>query len=201
MDFGGLLLLGLLWLVFGALGRRKSNDGERSGTRLPLPPTQGRDPTQREGGRLESLLRELERALEQGSTAGQRRPLPLPGKAPGRVGRPADAPLPSAEDFEERESLEVEEQVVSLEGQVTRPTRPHLSQDEGAEGLVAKRIAAADARSGALTKTDHATFDRRIRAEAPDATAVRSLSAEELRRAVVWREVLGPPVSLRDELS
>ena len=201
MDFGGLLILGLLWLWFGALGRRKTDGNTGSKARLPLPPTPGGDPTQREGSRLETLLRELERALEQGGAAGQRRPVPLPRDVPARVGRPADSSLPSAEDVEDRESLEVDEQVVSLEAQVPRPARPHVSQDDGADTLVARRIAAADARSGALTRADHATFDQRIRAEPADASAVRALTPEELRRAVVWREVLGPPVSLRDERS
>ena len=192
MDFGGLLLLGLLWLVFNALGRRKPDGGADGQPRLPLPgarPPATGDPTQREGSRLEMLLRELERAIDQGSTPGSGR----------TVGRPADAPLPTAEEVEERASLEVEPEVVSLEGVVARPARPHLSQDEGASALVARRIAAADARSGALTKADHTAFDQRIRVEPADATAVRALTSEELRRAVVWREVLGPPVSLRED--
>ena len=74
-----------------------------------------------------------------------------------------------------------------------------VDQDEEAEGIEAARVAAAEARSGALTRKDHTAFDSRIRQEPADATAVRPLSAERLREAMVWREILGPPVSLREE--
>jgi hypothetical protein len=194
VDFGGLLLLGFLWVVFNLLTKGRQQRGGRPSklpTGLPpaAPPSRG-DPTQREGSRLEALLREFERALEQGAGSGP-------------LGRPSTSPLPTAEEVEERESLEAESEatpeVVSLEAEVARPERPHVSQDEGAERLVARRIAAADARSGAHSRVDHAAFDQRIRQQPADATAVRSVTSEQLRRAVVWREVLGPPVGLRDE--
>ena len=190
MDFGGLLLLGALWVVFNLLTRGRQPQGGRPAklpTDLPpaAPPARG-DPTQREGSRLEALLREFERALDQGSGAGP-------------LGRPAANRLPSAEEVEERDSLEEAPEVVSLEAEVARPERAAVSQDEGAERLVARRIAAAEARSGAQTRADHTAFDRRIREQPADATAVRTPSTEELRRAVVWREVLGRPVALRGE--
>ena len=190
MDFGGLLLLALLWVVFNVMGRRKPDGTANPGGRPPLPgasPPRTGDPTQREGSRREVLLRELERVRDQGAGA------------PGRVGRPADAPLPAAEEVEERESLEVDPEVVSLEQEVARPERAHVSQDDSASSVVARRIAAAEARSGALTKVDHAAFDQRIRTQPADATAVRVPTPAELRRAIVWREVLGPPVSLRED--
>ena len=43
-----------------------------------------------------------------------------------------------------------------------------------------------------------AVFDARIRQEAADKTAVATNRTRRLRDAVVWREILGPPVSLRD---
>ncbi|HEU5041758.1 MAG TPA: hypothetical protein VFT84_13090 [Gemmatimonadales bacterium] len=205
MDFGGLLLLGLLWVVFNVLTRRKPDGTGASRTRPPLPgarPPATGDATQQEGSRLEVLLRELERALDQGPTpsAGKpRQPSTSPQKVAGRLGRPADAPLPRAEEVEERESLEVDPEVESLERDVARPARPHLSQDDAADRLVAGRIAAAEARSGPITRAEHLAFDQRIRSQPADATAVRMPTAEQLRRAVVWREVLGPPVSLRKE--
>ena len=190
MDFGGLLLLGALWVVFNLLTKGRQQGSSRSPslpTELPpaAPPSRG-DPTQREGSRLEALLREFERALESGGGAGP-------------LGRPSGVPLPTAEDVEERESLESEPTVVSLEGEATRPERAPVSQDDGAERLVARRIAAAEARSGAHTRVDHAAFDQRIRQQPADATAVWSMTPEQLRRAVVWREVLGPPVAMRNE--
>lgn len=183
MDFGGLLLLGFLWLLFNLLGR--SRQGRPPARPLPpaAPPPQG-DATQREGSRLEALLREFERALDQ--SAGR-----------GPLGRPGPDRLPGAEEVEERATLETAARVVSLEDEVARPERPVTSHDEDAERLVARRIAAAEARGGALTRADHALFDERIRQTPADATAVRTLTPSELRRAVIWREILGPPAALQ----
>ncbi len=196
MDFGGLLVLGVVWLVFSLLGRARGGSGSRPGPtpgpqpRPQAPPGRGSSPagaTQREGSRLERLLRELERNLEQAGAA-QGRPtarLPVP-------------PLPDAEDIEERESLEVPARVVSLETEVRRPERVIYDQDSGAEALVRRRIAAAEARSGAITKADHKAFDARVRQQPADHTAVRRYTPAQLRDAMVWREILGPPVSERD---
>jgi hypothetical protein len=146
-----------------------------------------RDATQREGSRLEQLLRGLERNLEQAAGGQERTTVRVP-----------PPPLPDDEDVEERGSLEVPERVVSLETEVKRPLRVRYDQDSGAEELVRRRIAAAEARSGALTKADHKTFDTRIRQEPADHTAVRRYTPAQLRDAIVWREILGPPVSERD---
>jgi hypothetical protein len=203
VDFSGLLLLGFLWFLFNLLSRNRQQPPVRRPLprdpdyRTPLPPAappSSGDPTQREGSRLEALLREFERALDQ---AEQRPARPAP--AAGPLGRPAPERLPSAEEVEERESLEEEPEIVSLEEAPLRPVRVAVSQDEAAERVEVRRVAAAEARSGALTRADHLRFDQRIRQEPADATAVRGLTPEELRRAVVWREVLGPPKALRPD--
>jgi hypothetical protein len=197
VDFGGLVVLGVVWLLFNLLGRARgeSQPRPRTGPQVPQPhpPSPGtrdpsqRDATQREGSRLEQLLRELERNLEQ-AAGGQ-------GRTTSRLPTP---PLPDDEDVEERGSLEVPERVVSLETEVKRPTRVMYDQDSGAEDLVRRRIAAAEARSGALTRAGHKTFDRQIRQEPADHTAVRRYTTAELRHAIVWREILGRPVSEQD---
>jgi len=197
VDFGGLLVLGALWLLFNLLGRGRGDarTGGRAAPKLPEPrpqtptaraPSAG-DPTQREGSRLEQLLRQLERNLEQAGAGQELPPLRLP-----------TPPLPDDEDVEDRESLEEPERVVSLETEVRRPARVRYNQDSDAEQLVRRRIAAGEARSGALTKADHKTFDTRIRQEPADHTAVRRYTPAQLRDAIVWREILGPPVSERD---
>jgi hypothetical protein len=160
------------------------------------------DPTQREGSRLEQLLRELERNLEQ--AGGLPRPKPEAQRAPEIQRkpeiqrRPEVIRLPQAEEVEERVSLEEPEKVMSLETQVLRPSRPRYDHDDTAEEIARRRIAAADARSGELTRADHARFDQRIRQEPADHTAVRRYTPAQLRDAIVWREILGPPVSERD---
>lgn len=185
MDFDAILVLGALWFLFNLLSglKRKSRPPSR-----PRPVPQDRqtlssrpDSTQREGSRLERMLREFERALEQA----------------GAEGRPASQPLPEEEEVEERESLETEPEIVSLEQDVRRASRREFNQDADAEQLVARRIAAATARDAATTKVDHTLFDNEIRQEPAEHTGTRGYTAEELRRAVVWREILGPPVSER----
>lgn len=180
MDPVGLLFLGFLWFLFSVL---RKNQGRTGRTPPSVPPPGTADATQREGSRLEALFRELERTL---------------GEAAGPSGRPAGTPLPPAEEVENRETLETGVEVVSLEQEVRRPLRARVNREERAEGIEAGRIAAAEKRSGALTRADHAAFDARIRQQPADATAVRALTSDQLRRALVWREILGPPVSLRD---
>ena len=144
------------------------------------------------------MLRELERNLEEvaGTQSGSGSPLPAP-RRPTEARLPESASPAEEEDVEERESLEEPEQVVSLETDVRRPARVEYDQDTEAEGIVQRRIEAARARDRALGKADHKAFDARIRQEAADHTAVRRYTPAQLRDAVVWREILGPPVSER----
>ncbi len=187
MDFDAVLVLGALWFLINLLTglKRKSQPPAQPQAGAPVRPAPSSQPdvTQREGSRLEQVLREFERALEQA----------------GPTGQPASLPLPDAEEVEERESLEIEPEVVSLERDVRRAPRQEFTQDEDAERLVARRITAASARDSARTKADHFKFDSQIRQEPADHTATRAYTAQQLRHAVVWREILGPPVSLRDE--
>ena len=200
MDFGGLLVLALLWLLFNLLGMGKGRARTSQGGVQPRPtprPGGAADPTQQEGSRLERLLRELERNLEQAAgtqPAGESR---LPSlQRPARPRLPA--PLAEEEDVEERDSLEEPARVVSLETEIEREQRPLYDQDSEAEAIVRRRIDAARARDRALSKADHKAFDARIRQEPADHTAVRRYTPEQLRDAVVWREILGPPVSERE---
>jgi hypothetical protein len=187
VDFDAVLVLGALWFLVNLLMglKRKSRPPAQPQAGAPVRPTPLSQPdaTQREGSRLEQVLRELQRTLEQA----------------GPAGRPASFPLPEAEEVEERQSLEGEPEVMSLEQEVRRAPRREFTQDEDAEQLVARRITAASARDAARTKVDHVKFDSQIQPEPADHTATRSYTAQGLRRAVVWREILGPPVSLRDE--
>jgi hypothetical protein len=184
VDFDAVLVLGALWFLINLLsGLRRKPPADRPVERPPVRSTESFEPdgTQREGSRLEQVLREFERALDQ----------------TGPAGRPASFPLPDEADFEERESLETEPEVVSLEQDVRRAPRREFTQDADAEQLVARRITAASVRDATRTKADHAAFDIPIRQEPAEHTATRRHTPEELRRAVVWREILGPPVSER----
>jgi len=193
MDFTGLLVLAALYALLNLIGRsqqKRSQEAERrraprTGPPARLPPVShepgSADATQQEGSRLEMMLRQLERALEEGSPE-----------------RPITLSLPEEEEIEDRSSLERDPVVVSLETDVRREPRRRVDQDEGAEEIEARRISAAAARDKATTKVDHAAFDQRIRQEVADKTAT-GYTTRQLREAVVWREILGPPVSMRGE--
>ena len=88
--------------------------------------------------------------------------------------------------------------VVSLEAPPARVERAESSYDDRAEAASRARIEAARARDRALTDADHAAFDRRVRAGGAAANR-KPRRRPGLRDAIVWREILGPPVSLRDE--
>jgi hypothetical protein len=187
MEFNsGILLLGALWFLFNLLSRagRKNRTPPRPTSLPPMRPTPRTttlDATQQEGTGLELVLRELQRAREQGGT---------PGRRPG--------PELEPEELEERQSLEIDPEVRSLETGVRRETRRLVDQDEGAEQIEARRIKAAAERDAPRVKANHVEFDQRIRQEAADHTATRAYTTQELRHAVIWREILGPPVSLRE---
>jgi hypothetical protein len=185
MEVNGILLLAAVWFVVSLISRagRKSQTPPRipnPRSPRPTPTSAGRDPTQQEGTRLELVLREFQRALED---AGAQR-------------RPARTPRPSYEQVES--SLETEPEATSLENLVSRPQRREVDQDDEAEQVVARRIKAAAARDTARSPIDRVALDERIRQQPADHTAVRTYTAQQLRDAIVWREILGPPVSLRD---
>jgi hypothetical protein len=216
-DFGGLIWLAIIWFFasFIAGQKKKKQRAEQARRRaqaasqvtLPAPakptsvaqktavaPTatarRGRvDPTQQEGSSLERMLRQL------GEELGQ-----LEGGERGPMGRDARVELPSAEEVEEREVLDTPvrrpERVP-----VVRETRVLVDHDDEAAALVQRRVAAAEERNRPLTLADHRAFDARIR-QAPAKASSRArvasrFSAEQIRQAIIWREILGPPIALR----
>jgi hypothetical protein len=187
MEFNGLLVLAVLWFLLNLITKAGRKSQTPRDPTLPEPvrprplPTSP-DATQQEGSRLEQMLRQLERSLEEVA----------------QTDHPMRIPLPPAEEVEDRESLEVEPEVRSLEGEVHREARRLVDQDDEAADIETRRIQAAASRDAALTKVDHAAFDQRIRQEPADHTASRTYTTQQLRDAMVWREILGPPVSLRD---
>ncbi|HET6779002.1 MAG TPA: hypothetical protein VFH26_08945 [Gemmatimonadales bacterium] len=184
MDPTVALILGALWVLMNLFAGRKKTPPGPDSTEPPQPDDLPPDATQREGSRLEMVLREFQRSLESAEVTARRH---------------AGEPLAGDEEIEERQSLEREPQIVSLEHEVRRPGRREYTQDAEAEQLVQRRIAAAATRDTARTKADHIQFDERIRKEPADQTRTRGYTAKQLRDAVVWREILGPPVSERGD--
>jgi hypothetical protein len=198
MEGLGVLLL-LLWLLAGLVnaGKRRRQASHPSRPRRPSPGPRPQTRPQRSGSVLEVLRGELER-LKAEAEAAQR------GRS--AEGRQVVLEFPGAEELEgesveELEVLEVEPEVQSLEEPVLERARARVDQDEQAEAIVRRRLQAAEARNRALSPADHRAFDRSIRAgqAVPSAAAARRRRQPSLRDAIVWREVLGPPVALRSD--
>jgi hypothetical protein len=128
-----------------------------------------------------------------------RRPAPAPLSERGPLGRHSQTRLPSAEEVEEGASLEVEERIVNLDSRLAeRPERKVVDLDEEAEAVAERRVVEAEARNREHRAVDHAAFDQRIRV-VDKAVTVQGLTRAQLRSAMIWREILGPPVGLRGD--
>jgi hypothetical protein len=148
-------------------------------------------------GMLEEFRRQMEEA-ERRARAEQEGRYPVVLQAP--------TPVDDEGEPEERESLEVAPEARSLEEEVHRPARREVDHDQEAEAVVRRRIRWAEEHGRARAPVeDHRVFDERIRqpalpvptpAAAPAGAGPRSA---ELKRMMVWREVLGRPVALRDD--
>ena len=122
------------------------------------------------------VLGELRRALEEAAQAGS--------PSGDTMARPRQA----------GESLELSE-VQSLEGEGEREP---VDLDDEAAGIEARRIqAAADRNAG--RKPEAKQPAPLVRQEPADHTSAPRYSARQLREAVVWREILDPPLALRSE--
>jgi hypothetical protein len=222
-GFEGLIVLAIVYFILSRLqqaGKRAAQARQQS-QRPPLEAPPGGTPTQQEGLSLESILREIERVKQQREQPPRPAPLPrrtLPQPTPSRrlpaarkpevvqdergpMGRMARAQLESAEDFEERTSLEETGAVArprrpQLEDEVVRGGRVIVDQDAEAEGVVESRIRAAEARNRPHAGRDHAEFDQKIREAAAPAQPAARYDTTRLRDAFVWREILGPPKAL-----
>lgn len=153
-------------------------------------------------------MRRPEPVARQGRMASPRRQ-PPPVTEGGPLGRQGKRRLESHEEVEERQSydegrsLEVEESLEVLDDTRFQPLST-LDHDDEAEAIVQRRVKAAELRNRAHSEQDHRDFHKRVtggeigsEAEAAKAAAAQAKTrASNLRRAVVWREILGPPKAL-----
>jgi hypothetical protein len=191
-EFGPIALF-LLWALASLFG--KAAQGKKAPRqRPPRPVPQRRDqPASRTGqpSTFEELLAEMRGQLEQAKDME---------RVEAGTPEPWQRQLPEAEAVEDTTSLEEEPEVVSLEVEPYRAERPaEISQSEAMQVLVQKRIEAADLRNREWRLEDHRRFDQAIR-EARPVKVVKRLSPahHSLRQAMIWNEVLQPPVALRD---
>ncbi|HSM16021.1 MAG TPA: hypothetical protein VK845_03350 [Gemmatimonadales bacterium] len=210
-DFGGLIWIAIIWFFasFISSQKRKKQRAEqarrqaRARTIPPPPapkptgvarrghpagPVSGRpDATQREGTSLERMLRQLGADMEQ-LERGQR----------GPMGRDARVELPAAEEVEDLEVLDLPVDR-GERTPVVREIRAVVDHDEEAEALIKSRLAVFDEHNRPRSMADHRAFDARIR-PAPAAVLKKTprFTARQIRQAVIWREIIGPPHALRD---
>ena len=196
----GLWILAIVWAALSFFGRlsqqkrgeppqeRRPERGTRGRARRPGAPPGPQDRGGTDQGEGEAPEDEWRREIER--LLGVRT-----GPEYGPVGRQSRARLPEAEEVEERTSLEEDREAVSLEVLDNRSERQVEDFDDEAEAVLKRRLAVAEARTSGRTLLDHRRFDEAIRAPAP---AVPSGPKRPgLRQALVWREILGPPVALR----
>jgi len=133
-----------------------------------------------------------------------RRPQVATDPRRGPLGRSAGVRLEDAEEVEERTSLErgsleVPESLEILDETRLRPERRLEDFDDDAEAIIQRRKKEAEARNAAHRAADHVAFhDRIAQGEIGAAPAVPGPGTPrsrplQLRDAVVWREILGPP--------
>jgi hypothetical protein len=191
-DVSGVVVLLAIGIVLDLIKKARDRQRQRTGEGVasrPRPPVVVR-PT---GSRPPVPLPE---ARPMGLPAGWRRAL----EEAGPLGRHPDHALESDEEVEERESLEVEPVVRSLEVPHTRAPRPDVDLDDESVLAVARRRREVAARDRPHTIADHRAFDERVRKAKPVAAAEsRVPSRAALREAFKWREILGRPVGWRDE--
>ena len=180
------LFVFIAWIVFSVVRSAAKAAGEldkkQRAPGAPLPKNlPGMNPDFLE------MLRQLERVSR--GQAAEPVPRPVPASVPRRLPTPAEEP-------------EFVESVQSLEVAVRRAERKEVSLDSASELAARRRRETAARRERPRTEADHAAFDARIRAE-PDATVVETPKLEGAQRllghALIWSELLGPPISLREE--
>jgi len=135
-------------------------------------------------------LRDLLDAIEKAKTRAEG----------GRVGRPVSRPA-AARTLPVPEPEMASEEVFE-DARPVRRQRERVDHDESSADVARRRREAVARREAGRTDADHAAFDARIRQEPADATRVAVPAPEsrpDLRQALVWREILSPPKSLRDD--
>ncbi len=167
---GEFLFLAILFVVGGLL--QNAGKRRRQGTAA------SRGPAAAESAGGGGVLAEFQKALEE-------------------MKRANEAATFDEEDEVEAVSREVLPEVRSLEDLSPRAERVVVDRDDAIEAIGAKRLEWAEARGRAQSRDDHRAFDARIRTPAVVAPAAPDRMVE-LRRMIVWQEILGKPVSLRD---
>ncbi len=210
MELGPLITLAVIYGIMSVIGKiseaaGKGGEGKPGkGKRQPRPPvrqipgtTAGRP--QSRPTSFEDLLAEMRAQIEQAAGV---EPPPISDSQDPDDTVVVTRRFPEEQEYEEIEDLrssEIERIPVSIETVPEREPIRIISLDEQSELVAEARRRAAAERNRAWQMSDHREFHQRIdpvEKAVADGTAVRRRA--ELRRAMIWREVLDKPVALRD---
>jgi len=115
----------------------------------------------------------------------------------GPLGRMARS---STEMISEGRSLEVEESIVNFdEAANTRSVRAEIDQDDQAQAVIQRRLDAAAHRTREGREASYQAQQKAAAAAVASEALSAAAASSRLRRAIVWREILGPPLALRGE--
>jgi hypothetical protein len=224
-GFEGIIVIGVIFFVLNVISKAKqaARSREKPFESTAVPRAAATAPP--DAISLESVLKQIEtmkqqkdrarvegRSLPQARRVTSANPRPAPPKlrevvqdARGPLGRISLTRIESAEDVEDRTSLEDEGALVAERrlrdvGVVERrPDRVVVDRDDAAAMIAQRRVDLAEARNRPHAATDHAEFDQQIRKEPASVIARTPPTVANLREAMVWREILGPPKALQDD--
>lgn len=214
MEFGFVVFAAIAWMVLNTVREAmkqlpggKRPDGPGGPLSRPGAPGAGRNRFGLPGSFADASpgLRELLDAIENAKARAEGAPVrqrvsqvpQLPAEV--RPQRPAPGrPRPPAPEV----GLEGAPSEVFEDAGPVRRRRERVDLDEESAEVARRRREAVARREAGRTAADHPAFDARIRQEPADVTAVAvppPRSYPDLRQALIWREILSPPKSLRDD--
>jgi len=184
------------FILFGLLGSRKKRPQQGRPPTRPRPqprtpvarraPPRSQPTARASGTDQERLLRELEGLLT-GRPVSE--PAPASGPSPMRD-------MPDPDEAQSLESLEIEEGASAWEEGLERASETGTASWSAGSTRAAESLETLEEAGGASHKRFHALYDRQ-----PDFVqkkpAPRVFGVADVRRAIVWSEILGPPVSER----
>jgi hypothetical protein len=170
-----------------ALRRRRQKELETAENTLPETDRPVDEQVREHGAAKDDWKRSLEDVLEEMGLPVERKPAPPP------VNQPANEKAAPPPESLEEESLEDLEPEVVPEKVVDEKMKSHLAIQEAAYTLSVSPI---DSQKVYATATESTPA---LISETTHETVIAKYAAGELQKFIVWSELLGRPVALRDE--
>jgi hypothetical protein len=104
--------------------------------------------------------------------------------------------MPDPDEAQSLESLEIEEGAGAWEEGLERASETGTASWSAGSRRAAESLETLEEAGGASHKRFHALYDRQP-AFVQKKPAPRAIAIADVRRAIVWSEILGPPVSER----